>query len=63
MVPYNLPEVLKADMVFIPEGEKDVETLREIGLTGTTNPRGAGKWRAEFNEYFRNKDVVVLSDN
>jgi len=29
-VPYNLPEILKAESVIIVEGEKDVETLRGI---------------------------------
>lgn len=63
IVPYNLPAVMQAETIFIVEGEKDVETLKKIGIVGTTNPRGAGKWRPEFNEYFKDKEVVILPDN
>lgn len=63
LVPYRLPEVLKAEIIYIPEGERDCETLRNLGLTATTNPRGAGKWRSAFNEYFKDKNVVILCDN
>ncbi len=62
-VPYNLPEVLKADVVFIAEGEKDVETLRRAGLVATTNVGGAGKWQKSFLEYFGGKTVYILPDN
>jgi putative DNA primase/helicase len=62
-VPYNLPEVVKADLVVIPEGEKDVETLRSVGVVGSCNPGGAGKWRPEYNQHFTGKDVVILPDN
>jgi putative DNA primase/helicase len=43
---YHLPELLKADRqqpVFIPEGEKDVDALRGLGLIATCNSGGAGK--------------------
>ncbi len=64
---YRLPQVIKAvdagEPVFIPEGEKDVENLREIGLTGTTNPGGAGKWRPHFAEWLHGANVVILPDN
>src|SRR5262249_13108401 len=46
LVPYRLPELRAADpdrLVFVVEGEKDVETLRARGLIATTNPMGAGK--------------------
>ena len=63
-VPYRLHEVVgKNDLVFIVEGEKDVETLRGLGFTATTNPFGAGKWASDFNKYFRGKDIVLLPDN
>jgi putative DNA primase/helicase len=63
LVPYHLPEVLKAKSVIVVEGEKDVETLEDMGLTATTNAQGAGKWRQEYNEHLRGKRVVVLPDN
>lgn len=52
------------------EGEKDVETLKALGFTptktrcaATTNPMGAGKWRSDYNQYFKDKEVVILPDN
>lgn len=67
MTPYRLPEVLsaikKGQTVFIVEGEKAVDRLMADGVPATTNPRGAGKWLSEFNQYFASADVVVLPDN
>jgi len=63
LVPYRLLEVLKAEMVLIPEGEKDCDTLVEFGLTSTCNPQGAGKWRADYNKHFKDKQVVIIPDN
>ncbi len=64
---YRLPEVIEAvknnKTIFIVEGEKDVETLRELQLTATTNPMGAGKWRSSYNKYLKNADVAILPDN
>ncbi len=63
LIPYRLPDVIRAQEIFIVEGEKDVETLRDAGFSATTNPLGAGKWRSEFNKYFKGKDIIVLPDN
>jgi len=54
---------MKSKFVWITEGEKDVETLRENGLVATCNPFGAGKWREEFNEHFKDKAVRIIPDN
>ena len=66
-VPYMLPELIKAvaagETIYIPEGEKDVDNLIAIGVAATTNPGGVKKWRAEYSEYLRGADVVVLPDN
>lgn len=71
-VPYRLPELLKAlevnpeETVFIVEGEKDVETLRALGLISTTNPDGAGKWHIieeEAHKVLAGHPVVILPDN
>lgn len=51
------------DLVFIPEGEGDVDTLHGQGQIATTNPNGAGKWRGEFNRFFLNRDVAIPQDN
>jgi 5S rRNA maturation endonuclease (ribonuclease M5) len=63
-VPYNLPDVLKAEYVSIVEGEKDVENLRKIGLTATCNAGGAGKWTDEHSQYFNTQQhVTIIPDN
>lgn len=66
-VPYRLPELIEAigleQTVFIVEGEKDVEGLAKLGVAATCNAGGAGKWPADFAEYFRGADVVILPDN
>jgi hypothetical protein len=62
-VPYNLPEILAADEVFVVEGEKDAETLKALGLTSTTNIGGAGKWSEEYSKALTGKKVVVAPDD
>jgi 5S rRNA maturation endonuclease (ribonuclease M5) len=67
LVLYRLSEVLEAvkagRTIYIPEGEKDVETLRTLGLTGTCNAMGAGKWRDAYNVALQGAHVVLLPDN
>ncbi|GMQ82814.1 MAG: hypothetical protein BMS9Abin05_2277 [Rhodothermia bacterium] len=64
---YRLPNVQEAarngGVVLVVEGEKDVESLEGIGLTATTNPGGALKWRDEYSEYLTGAHVVVVPDN
>jgi hypothetical protein len=71
-VPYLLPELVAAaakrnghpPRVYITEGEKDADRLRQQwGLLATTNPGGAGKWRRDYNKFFAGFDVVVLPHN
>jgi hypothetical protein len=65
-VPYRLPELLaapKTTTVYIVEGEKDVDALRQQLLVATCNPGGAGKWRHDYSAHFAGRPVVVLSDN
>jgi len=63
---YHLPEVLKAkhdgELIFLVEGEKDVETLRARGHVATTSPMGAGKWQPEYTEMLSACNVVIISD-
>jgi len=63
---YRLPEVLAAvadeRRVFVVEGEKDAEAVRRAGEVATTNPGGAGKWRAEYGEALHGAEVVVVVD-
>lgn len=50
-------------IIFISEGEKDVETLEKIGCVATTNPLGAGKWRDEYSDCLKELRCVILPDN
>lgn len=63
LVPYNLSDVLQANEIFLVEGEKDVESLCALGLVGSCNPMGAGKWKDDFNGHFKGRHVVILEDN
>ncbi|MCX6620620.1 MAG: hypothetical protein NTY38_06010 [Acidobacteria bacterium] len=60
---YRLRELLEAPILFIVEGERDVETLRDWGFIATTNSSGANGWRPEFNEFFRGREVIIIPDN
>jgi DNA polymerase-1 len=74
-VPYRLPELLAAIAagadVFIPEGEKDCETLVELGLVATTSSEGAtppkaktSNWTPELNKWFHGAQrAYILEDN
>lgn len=61
---YRLPEVLVATIVFVCEGEKDVETLRAHGFTATTIAGGANaKWLPSFTEALRGRTVILIPDD
>lgn len=65
---YRLPEVIKAEIVFIVEGEKDVENLRKKlyewkYAAVTTCPGGSSSWKEEYNIYFKDKIVYIIPDN
>jgi putative DNA primase/helicase len=63
---YNLPEVVKAPPekpIWIVEGEKDVESLRQIGEVATCNPGGAGKWKSQYSRFLANRNCIVVPDN
>ena len=64
-VPYRLPELLGSPdvMVFICEGEKDVDNLRALGLVATCNAGGAGKWARDLSIHLRGRHAVILPDN
>lgn len=61
---YMLPEV-KAQpdkTVYVVEGEKDAEKLRDLGFVATCNPFGAGKFLPEYAEVLRGRNVVIIQD-
>jgi putative DNA primase/helicase len=65
---YRLPELILAirqqgETVFLVEGEKDADNLAALGLTATTNPMGAGKWRSWHADFLVGAKVIILPDN
>lgn len=67
---YHLDELLEeraqgedARIIWLPEGEKDVDTLRGWGLVATTNSGGAKNWRPHHAEQFQGLRVVIPIDN
>ena len=63
-VPYNLPNVLKAQTVFFVEGEKCADAVNAAGRTATTLDSGSNsRWLSEYNSYFDGKTVIVIPDN
>jgi len=64
-VPYRLLNVLKAETVYLPEGEKDVHTLEGWGVAASCNPGGSGNSHlyAGWGDYFRDQHIVILPDN
>jgi putative DNA primase/helicase len=60
---YQLPDVLSASDTLITEGEKDCESARRLGFVATCNPGGAGKWKDEYSEFLRGKNVSIIPDN
>ena len=64
---YRLPKVFAAaragGLVFVVEGEKDVHSLEQLGLTATCNPHGAGKWRDAYSLSLKGARVAILPDN
>lgn len=63
LVLYDLPKLKDAETVFIVEGPKDAEALKALGYVVTTNPQGAGKWKPEYSETLRDKEIFILPDN
>lgn len=67
---YRIDEVLRAVeadrdvIVYICEGERDVDTLWSMGLVATTNPHGALAFdKPKYAEHLRDLNVVILPDN
>jgi putative DNA primase/helicase len=61
---YRAPELIAAppeSVVYIVEGEKDVDAAYALGVVATCNPdggskkqsgnRNTGKWKQEFNQF------------
>ncbi len=63
---YHYPEVIRAIqegcIIFLAEGEKDVDSLRKLGLAATCNPMGAGKWQTFYSECLKGANVIIIPD-
>lgn len=58
---YRLPEVLESPIVFVVEGERDVETLRDWGFCATTNAGGAkAPWLPSFTQILTGREVILI---
>src|ERR1035437_291010 len=74
---YNLPDLVKANLVFFCEGEKDCQNVMDANLfaenafsmAATTTFDGAWqqghspKWLDSYGSYFTGKQVVIFEDN
>jgi putative DNA primase/helicase len=61
---YRLREVLENPIIFLVEGERDCETLRDFGFCATTNAGGAkASWLPQFTEALRGREIILIPDN
>ena len=66
---YNLPDVINAEVVYFTEGEKDADTLKALGIAGTTTPgggRGLSGYYKKNPDLFKpilGKEIRIVSDN
>ncbi len=66
-VPYRLGDLVAANTegrwVFLVEGEKDADRLREEGKVATTIAGGAKAWRPDMARWFTGALIAILPDN
>ncbi len=63
-IPFNLPEVSKADTIYFVEGEKCAEAVNKQGFTATTLDSGSNsKFTETDGKYFMGKKVIIIPDN
>ena len=64
---YNLPAVINAVKegfpIWVVEGEKDADTLMDMGIIATTMPGGAGKWLPIHTAVLAGAEVEIVADN
>jgi putative DNA primase/helicase len=61
--PYNLPNVIKADRVYVVEGEKCAEVLNDLDQVATTSAHGAQSPQKTDWSPLAGKEVVIIPDN
>jgi DNA primase len=55
-------ENLKAETIYLFEGEMDCLLANQNGINGVTVTSGAGTWREEWSSLFRDKKVFICYD-
>lgn len=63
---YNLPNVVKSNIVYFVEGEKDADNLNSLGLVATTTAGGAASFKkraSEYVKYLKDKTIYIIPDN
>jgi hypothetical protein len=69
---FNQPAIERAgpsDVVYVPEGEKDVLTLAQNGRIAVCSPHGAvadslkGKWNPAYTDALQGRNLVIIQDN
>lgn len=62
-VPYRLPELIEAAKtgkdIFLSEGEKDADALRELGFTASSFKN----WTEDFNQFIQGSHVILCQDH
>lgn len=49
--------------VWLPEGEKDADTLASVGAVAVSSPMGAGNWgKADYSPLYGAKECVIVAD-
>lgn len=66
-VPYRLPELIEDVRdgleIFMVEGEKKADILRDMGVSATCNAGGSGKFPDSLVDYFKDAKVTIIPDN
>lgn len=47
-------------LVVLTEGEKDADTLCQMGFNGASSPNGTYKWKDSYTDQLKNADRIVL---
>ena len=63
-IPYNLDQFKDHKRIIVCEGEKDADTLNDLGVGefATSAPNGEGDWPESITQYFKEKEVIFLYD-
>lgn len=62
---YNYPHMVEnfKDVVYIVEGEKDVETLKSVGAVAVCSGGGSSEWEDSYSEVLSGATVKIIPDN